>query len=704
MVLTLYKTDIRPEMNAVVEDFELYMNDEDRIVHQWQNVKYTQPEIDIMLKLPLDGHYNSLGEFNYACLHDPDTKRDYFYFVVDFKWKARMTLQLQLSMDTLNTFWDDIKTGLSPNTHVTRRYFDRWKKSDNGMAYPIINRNPEDIAAPSMVRSYEPQIVGNETEHWTLVYKTEYDYKDSLNQNPVVCFAIPSKSYSLQEQYNYRTLTTNSFELNTAIAFDFEHTPATQIWINGALWFDSKINDAYAIIKFAQVGARRKLHLFKHDANGDATEFADSVEIKITVLMYRQASWVDTTTPKDQLTWIYPILVGAQQLGSFDKWYTQNKADPTIVKIIELPYAPFDIQEDANGKIAVPDGWNVAPLAQMAVFSLFDAEKMEGRVAIIDNLGPESFDPSTVSSAAIPADPENYETKLWNSSYRTVKFAYDNNFHVVRLEQYAQKDKMDYPIGVLYKASSGMDGSCVFTFQNSEKPGTDYGEYLICNRSTEIPFYNNEYLNYVRYGKSVDEKNRGMSIASTAVGGIGSTAQTAAALGFALTGAKIASGAAFGGIVGGVVGLASTSIAVWSSIYKANEQINSKIDQYTHQASGSSGISDLSVFKTYGKNKLLMMVYRPAEELRASIGRYFELYGYACDEYGVPNWNTRIWSDYFVMEPKFIADSVFGSYEADISSRMQSGFRVLHRVAGMNPGAHYDFECEYENFERGLFS
>ena len=104
MVLTLYKTDIRPEMNAVIEDFDKYMSDEYRIVHQWQNVKYTKPELDIMIKLPLDGHTNSLGDFDYAILYDPDTKRDYYYFVVNMNWKAHMTLQLQLSMDTLNTF------------------------------------------------------------------------------------------------------------------------------------------------------------------------------------------------------------------------------------------------------------------------------------------------------------------------------------------------------------------------------------------------------------------------------------------------------------------------------------------------------------------------------------------------------------------------------------------------------------------------
>ena len=86
----------------------------------------------------------------------------------------------------------------------------------------------------------------------------------------------------------------------------------------------------------------------------------------------------------------------------------------------------------------------------------------------------------------------------------------------------------------------------------------------------------------------------------------------------------------------------------------------------------------------YGKNKLLQVEYQPAKELRDSIGRYFHLYGYSCDEYGVPNWNTRIWSEYYVMEPDFLMSYIEKDYEADISARMQAGFRLLHRGSKCN--------------------
>ena len=76
-----------------------------------------------------------------------------------------------------------------------------------------------------------------------------------------------------------------------------------------------------------------------------------------------------------------------------------------------------------------------------------------------------------------------------------------------------------------------------------------------------------------------------------------------------------------GAAIGGAIGLVSTGIATAYSINQGKQQIDAKIDQYTHQASSVSAASDLSVFRTYGKNKLLKVEYEPEEELKKSIGR-----------------------------------------------------------------------------------
>lgn len=703
MVLTLYKTDIRPEMNAVVEHMDLYMNDEDRIVHQWQNVKYTQPEIDIMLKLPLDGHYNSLGEFDYACLYDPDTKRDYFYFVVNFKWKAKMTLQLQLSMDTLNTFWDDIHGGLTNNSHVTRRYFDRWMRyPDSSYLTPVVDNHPEDIAAPSMLRIGKPTVMG-ESDHWTIVYLTEYDKTDTLSENPVVCLALP-ETEKLMTGDIPRTLNYDAFPDKTICVLDHEHSPNAAIqWDGGRYPLD--VSNALAMFEFQH--STKKVALKIYVSGGWTVHSVDSATVSGTDVVYRQPS--NFTLEVFSRYWQFddPVNFTGSVLMPFSDWFATRKTDSRLIKIMELPYAPFKVGYTDN-RMNVPHGWQMRP--DGALMLVDPTPNFVSVVSESDNPMPEASLAVSVPGVGETADPLKYETKLLNSAYRTVKYVYDGNAHAVAPENYSFQsgDRLSYSCKIYFQSSTGMDNSMMFEFRSAEKPTADYGEYLVCNRTTEVPYYTNEYLNYLRYGKAVDEKNYGWRTASTVVSGIGSAIQTSASLAFAVKGAQIGLagggviGSGFGAIAGAVVGLASTAIATSYSAITGRDQINAKIDQYTHQASTVSAANDLSLFRKYGKNKLLKVEYEPAPELKLAIGRYFERYGYSCDEYGVTDWHTRHWSDYFVIDPQFDSDFVFGDYEADIAARMKAGFRILHRNSDESVAAKYDWLLEFENAEESI--
>lgn len=697
MVLTLYKTDIRPEMNAVIEDFDKYILDEDRIAHQWMDVKYIQPEIDIMVKVPLDGHYNSLKQFDYACLYDPDTKRDYYYFVVHYKWKAKMTLQLQLSMDTLNTFWDDIKTSMTANSRVTRRYFDRWKVDvDNIQLVPIVDKHPEDILTPPLVRVGAPKVMG-ESDHWTIVYLTEYDKTDALSENPTTCLALPDTEKYMTGDI-LRTLNYDAFPDKTICVLDHEHSPNAVIQWDGGRY---SLDGASALAMFEFQHSTKKVALKIYVSGGWTVHSVGSATVNGTDVVYRQPSNFTLEVISQYWQFDDPVNFTGSVLMPFPDWFASRKTDPRLIKIMELPYAPFKVGY-ADGKMNVPHGWQMRP--DGALMLVDPTPNFVSIVEAADDPVLFEYPRGTDPSDQTPANPLAYETKLLNSAYRTVKYIYDGNAHAVKLENYQTPagSLPDYSVRIAFQASTGMDGSSVFSFKSGERMETDYGEYMVCNRSTEIPYYTNEYLNYLRYGKAVDEKNANLRNWSTAVSGIGSAASTGASMLFAV--GQAFKGGLTAGIVGaaigGAIGLVSTGIATAYSINQGKQQIDAKIDQYTHQASSVSAASDLSVFRTYGKNKLLKVEYEPEEELRKSIGRYFELFGYSCDEYGIPNWNTRIWSDYFVIEPQFVSDFAFGAYEADIASRMKSGFRIMHRRE--NSTKHYDMLCQYENWERSV--
>lgn len=705
MILKLYKTDLRPEANEVFDSIEEFIGDCGAPVHQWNNLKYTRPDIDIMVKVPLDGSIRMLGQFDYAVLYDETQNKNYYYFVLNTNWKAHTTLQLQLSMDTLNTFWYEIQAGLGPQTHVTRRYFDRWKKVGT-LAYPLIDKHPEEISAPPMVQIAKPKAIGPK-KRWTLVYRTDYD--SDVKANPVTCYVMPEEDTKISEtSYGTYTLTKNA--------------AAPGIWwamTNGSNHddvFTIKSGNNQRVVRMADysyaafVIENDCIHAYVYLlSNVEFDMKADEIAFTVCKQIYRQSATFGTNFAVSNLDFANPLVMDSGMstgtLTAFGRWYDNNKTDARLVKILELPYAPFNEEYDSSGKLIIPSGFSLSYGLLKYGGSI---SGMESTIASFDNLAPEPFKiADVVNEAGIQKDsnPDEYETKLWNSSYYVLKYVYDVQSKPIKLEEFEHLAVPNYSLSINFCPSTGMDNSIGFEFKCSEQLDTDFGDWLIANRTTEIPFYSNSYIDYMRYGKAVDERNMAFSVVSTAVGGVGSAVSTGASLAFALAGAGVGAAAGpIGAMVGAGIGLASTLIATSSSIFKANDQINAKMDQYKHQASSVQASNDLSVFRKYGKNKLLQVEYQPTKELRNSIGRYFHLYGYSCDEYGVPNWKTRVWSDYFVIEPQWWQTHTIESYLADIAARLQAGFRVLHRVNLSDQPFHYDFDSRYENWERSLIA
>ena len=694
--IRIYQVEFKPDQNAVVESLQQYLKTA-TLRYKSDTFQYQQIAIDMVIKVPMEqSQLNIPG--NYVEIIQDNIH--YYFYIMNAKWTAKNTLRLVLSMDTLNTFWTEIQACLDKQTHVSRKYYDRWKRVDTKI-YPLIDNHPEDITQPYMRRNNNVYVVGP-TEHWTLVYITEYDNND-LNKNPISCLALPDTDKTMDGTLP-NTVQYDSFPDGTMCVLDYAHAPNAAIsWSGGSYTLDS--SSAKVVFVFSQKSKTIALRQYKMGEGWVITSIPGTATITGTSVLYKQPANFEMDI--DEKFWQFddPVQFLGAVVPSFAKWFDSHKTDQRLVKIMELPYAPFTVSYTAAGNLILPDGWEMTTEGALRLKS--GAVKFSSHVYKYPSLGPQSIDIHTLSLTE-QAEPLLYETKLWNSNYYTYKFIYDNNVHVVKLEDFTQPGATPaYGVEVSFEASTGMDGSILFKFDSNEIVDSDFGEYLVCNRTTEIPYYTNEYLNYMRYGKAVDERNKRLSTASTLVSGVGSAVQTSASLAFAVANAGI--GALTGGIgaiAGGVIGLAATTIATASSIFKAQDQINSKIDNYTHQASGVSAANDLSVFRTYGKNKLLLTAYEPVYELKESIGRYFELYGYSCDIYGVPNLKTRIWSDYFVMEPVFYQNPILEAYQEDIATRMKAGFRIFHRnddISNENGVLiHYDFNNEYENWERSI--
>lgn len=197
-------------------------------------------------------------------------------------------------------------------------------------------------------------------------------------------------------------------------------------------------------------------------------------------------------------------------------------------------------------------------------------------------------------------------------------------------------------VDIDYYVATEMSNDIAFKFTVSGmKYDTDYGQWLFSTRDLSIPYYTNDYVNYKKYGESYDWSNFGWTLGKQVLGGVGSSVTTGTSM--AAMAAKTGQSAISfnpAGLIGYTTGGLTTAISVTSSAIMMRNSINQKIDALKHQASTASSTNSMSLFKEYGKNKLVKMIYEPVDEMKEMIGKYFNYYGYACDCYEIPT-NSR---------------------------------------------------------------
>ena len=690
MILKFYRTNLRPELNGVYEELESYLNSlNPRLTIP--DYKYIEPDLTTSIKINYNSHeFDNFGIGNFLRASDED--KVYYYFITGCHWRGKETLMLDLALDTLNTYWEDISNRITKNSHITRCFRDRYVvTADKSKAIPVIDKQPESITTPPLIQ-ISKNVLG-EQAHWYLIYKTYYPTEDEkkLSKNPVTCYALSEKEIPIKPGSDEVTAS----ELNDAYWYALIDNGSKLAAYKEDGSTVNMTAGVSSIVYFYREGSNIVAIQLINTGDRIIKTIVTATKLKITETnaYYLQMSSKPVWTGADPTASDYynirnsenkdfPVGIStASHLTAFKAYYELNKTDPTLIKILELPYAPFDYSLDSEGNFICPAGWELLG----GVLRLTTAEDFRSEVSMLAHYVPSSLTKENVDVSAIRK--LDYETKLYNSNYFSHKLVYDDKSWADKPEYITDPSKFDNQMHVYFNYSTSMDSSMLFEISGvNEDEDTDFANIILSQRSTEIPYYTNEYLNYLRYGKAVDERNRNVQIASAVIGAGGSTLSSAATAAFGLH------KAGFGVFTGLATGILNTV----TTIISANDQINAKIDQYTHQSSNINGASDLSIFKKYGKNKLIDIVYQPVDELRKSIADYFSLYGYSTDIYAKPVC-TRYWWDYFVVDADFGSDRVWTEFADDIKNRMSAGFNIFHYHDGV-----YMTLRERENWETKL--
>lgn len=700
--LTFYQCEITPEKNCVVDDLTGYLSSLTPLVVD--NFQYIKIDLDLYIKINSSQVNVPKFNYNYVSVKNEDVDKVFYYFIIGSpKWISQNTIQLQLSLDTLNTYWTDLQ--FTDKTHITRQHKDRFIKKTSTNLLRKVDKYEEGITGTKFYKTGTSLRVSSADYDWYLVYKN----KEDLNVNtsvPIDCFCCASEDINLNISVDSNGIQFNNYNVGDSLyVFAKDNAPFTTT-INGTSYTISE-SGQYKGIAFVKYSNRNNAYVLKDDSHIILTNIGNTAltDVNTTVKVRVCRSFEPVLDSNSQYTY-YSVLgqVEARNYSTITIGHTSatllsidsvNRSDTKIIKIIKMPYAPFDVNI-VSGKMTIPTGW---------IYS--------GGYLLLNDLNTEflsyvdgGFDLDELqlayNSSDLAANKNHdikYESKLYNSNFYSVKYAYDNFEKEILLERF--NARTDFPGNVIkFKQSNNISSNSLFDIQaingTYEEP-TLYGRFLNVNRQNEVALFSSDYINYIRTGYNYDKKAKTRQLASNIIGLGISAAGTVAGFGLSAVTGGISTAAAIGTTQNLISGISNTIFQAIS----AEDAINQKLEATKQSPASVSNTEDLNLLSYYNGNRLIHYTESVSDEVKNSIYTLFRLTGYACNDYGIPNVNSRLYYNFLQCD----ADIEESSWTAgkdfldDIKSRLKTGVTIFHKVNGS-----YNFLQDKENFETWLLT
>lgn len=736
--LKIYQTNIFPDRNMIVEDLETYLSSEATLMYEDTNFQYIRTQMDQSIKIDIktatfikdqiedDDDTNikpNLGNYVRLELKNPAATSNamlVYYFINRAEWVAEYTVRLYLQLDVLNTFYDSFKGNISDRTHVLREHKDRFSQTYSSLntLSRVIDKFSENLN-PVLYKTYKTTIEQNKLagKKWYLIYRTEYADKETESSNPVHCYCIADSGISvkfsatndrivptmLQEGRFYYVLENGYVLTGDNGTFDSQHFPSPSSQDRIICFYRSGDSYMYVSQIVADMYGNLETTEFKQNSYLEITTTPSSPAYIVEANYSNEFLIVSTGIRRDYViahSTAISLNATTETTATLSVISDVDRTNSLLMKIIELPYAPFDISVNNNSELSIPSGWYVNSVnIGVSGSDLLVLELQDLNSEFISQLKPLSLSSiyriNATELEAIQPYSDEFESKLYNSSFYQIKLSYDTFFANIKLEEYKITNLLDTSFKLYFKPSNQMNSNFAFRYEPVNFATTetlDYEQYLLSNRDNEIQIYNAQYLNYIRYGRQYDINN----IVANALGAAGSSAVSTGATA-AIMAAGLAPATAPFALVAGVVG---STISIGTSIYNQINSIAEKEEKYRHQAVNVQGNNDLNIFKYYNGNALVRFTYKLSDEMRTAIFNLLRLLGYATDETKVPDLHTRIFYNFIQAEIEFenSENDIYAAYINYIKEKFKAGITIFHRWGGT-----YDLEQANENWEQWIF-
>lgn len=693
-ILTFYTTEITPERNARIDALEQYLSDCNKMTVG--NFQYKTIKLDDTIKINWNQQELPNFPFNYLSIKRSDdiNNKTYYYFVLNSNWRAQDTVELQISLDTINTFWNDLNW--TAKTNITRQHKDRFLQKSRDTSgttrfQRIIDKFDEGITPVKFLTSEKKMNDNNKPDiNWYLIYKSNPNAENTLDCLLSVDgdFEIPVLMNGLDPA---KLSTSNTYYIDGA---DGEFFYATRSGVGYTIGPDKQYKAAY--INKDSTGTVTVTGVAEDSTNNKRLDdFTDYTTIN---RLYNNSANLRTIARYEPTFLNYKDLTEQEILdinyigkNKVRQFKDVDRTDTKLVKIIKMPYAPFETLDEFQWRVVFD--YTRLPFLRLA----------ELDTDFLTQIKQDTFSElqRTLTNNYIDSKPAHditMESKLFNSNFYGIRYYYDNFEKEFLLERYSPKSSNIQNIyaTIKFKQSNNISSNSLFDFEltnaNYNEP-TVYSRYMMVNRSQELAIYTNDYLNYIRNGYNYDKK-------------IKTSQNQANWTGFALSTlgatASFIAAAAGGGAVGIAAGisLATSAIASLTNTIITQQQseasLAQKLEDEKRKASSVSNMDDTNLLAYYNGNRLISTREQCTEQMKKAIYELFRITGYACNDYGIPSFDTREFYNFVQCKPDFDESTWRYGQEFldDIKARFQVGVTDYHRVDNT-----YDWNQEKENFE-----
>lgn len=523
--LRLYQVDFEPSDNFYIEDIESYLRTLPAGAkrYEWNNLNYLKLGMNLTIKLPLNQVYQIENSCNYAIIEQDNNT--YYYFVVDAKWIAKRTIQLVLTLDTVQTFFTKLKW--SDKTQITRETQDRFVKLNNNYYLRKIDKYNEGFNPVKVNQVDKAQIKSAIDGKFYLVYMSNPATTQDKTGNPMFIGLLADTSLKIANAGTGTQDVEIPFELGyiyyitTSGLGDGGYMKAGEKTTGDLnVTKENETSRVVAIRKVSNVRTSVKTMYYTGDtypysySSGDWVYFNDAGDLtKIVVHNARVIHKVPDTeynrgiTNLDKVDALPAVEVNA---GTYPELKTVAYSDfdnsnSRLSKIIELPYAPITVTKNTDGTYnfygcTFNYGYNIMQININNLSAFIKEDKRIQDLLYVTINNPTATDKPNI----------DLESKLYSSEFYDYAYYYDTEKQPIRLEDIST-NMLNCSINISYNTTSTMNSDKQFYFNvnngtyNEMQP---YEMYLNCARSTEKMILNEVYAEYVKNGYNYDIWNQ----------------------------------------------------------------------------------------------------------------------------------------------------------------------------------------------------